>query len=820
MATYTVKKGDNLWSIARSQLGDPYRWDEIAELNSIEATGEIYLIYPGQELTLPGSSGSTNAPVNKTSRPSIEFFGLSAGSDREMFVAWNWSKANTKEYRVVWSYYANGLWFVGEDTTIEHDSEINKRQDTYSAPENAAKVKVKVKAVSETREVNGKETEYWTSVWSTESSHDFSDNPPSKPDTPDVKMEKLVLTATLDNLDLNATHIQFQITRDNSKIFKTATVKITTGHASYSCTVTAGSEYKVRCRSVRDKIYSDWSEYSANNNTPPVASTGITVCKAQSETSAYLEWNSVKNAETYEIQYTTESRYFDNSDEVTTKSGIEFNHFEVTGLESGDEYFFRVKAVNEQGSSGWTKVKSVIIGKTPSAPTTWSSTTTAITGESLTLYWMHNSEDGSAQTSAKLELIVDGKATTHTINTASEEDDEKTMHYVINTTDYPEGTEIQWRVQTAGITKNYSEWSIQRTVDIYAPPTLELTAPETLTSFPLNITGVAGPDTQMPIGYYVTIIANDSYETVDGIGNNKIVSAGDEVYTKYLDTNEQLSLVISAGDVDLENNISYTITGRVSMDSGLVAETLSVFTVEWTDDMYEPNAEIGLDKETYTAMIRPFCEDEHGALIDGVTLAVYRREFDGTFTELATGLVNTNATFITDPHPSLDYARYRVVARTDATGAISYYDVPGYPVGEDAVIIQWDEEWSNFETQIEDEMEQPAWTGSLLRLPYNVDISDTYEPDAELVKYIGRRNPVGYRGTQIGHTSKWNMEIDREDKDTLYALRRLAIWMGDVYVREPSGSGYWADLTVSFNQTHCELTIPVTLSITRVEGGA
>ena len=59
----------------------------------------------------------------------------------------------------------------------------------------------------------------------------------------------------------------------------------------------------------------------------------------------------------------------------------------------------------------------------------------------------------------------------------------------------------------------------------------------------------------------------------------------------------------------------------------------------------------------------------------------------------------------------------------------------------------------------------------------------------------------------------------KDDKETLYGLRRLARWMGDVYVREPSGSGYWASITVSFNQKHCELTIPVTLNISQVEGG-
>ena len=43
--------------------------------------------------------------------------------------------------------------------------------------------------------------------------------------------------------------------------------------------------------------------------------------------------------------------------------------------------------------------------------------------------------------------------------------------------------------------------------------------------------------------------------------------------------------------------------------------------------------------------------------------------------------------------------------------------------------------------------------------------------------------------------------------------------MGDVYVREPSGNGYWANIKVSFNQKHLNVTIPVTLNVTRVEGG-
>ena len=173
-----------------------------------------------------------------------------------------------------------------------------------------------------------------------------------------------------------------------------------------------------------------------------------------------------------------------------------------------------------------------------------------------------------------------------------------------------------------------------------------------------------------------------------------------------------------------------------------------------------------------------------------------------------------------DPHPSLDYARYRIIATTVSTGAVADCDIPSFPIGEKAVIIQWDEDWSTFNVTSDDVLVNPPWSGSLLRLPYNIDVSDSNKIDVSLIEYIGRKNPVAYYGTQTGETSTWNVEIEKSDKETLYGLRRLAKWMGDVYVREPSGTGYWANISVSFSQKHRELTIPVTLEITRVEGGA
>lgn len=814
----TVVKGDTLWGIAEaypSYISGSTTQAKINTMVSLNHINNPNYIVVGQVIKLSGSA--TPAPTNKTSRATISVFGLQSNTDRTVYATWTWTKSNTKEYHVIWYYdTGNGVWFIGNDSTT------TDKQSIYNAPSNAKRVRFKVKPISKTRKVNNKETSYWTASWSTIKEYNFSNNPPTTPPVPTVTINKYKLTASLVNIgNLNATNIQFQIVKDDKTVFKTGNATITTAQASFVCTISAGSKYKVRCRSYKNKVYSDWSEYSANYQTAPAATSGITTCKATSATSVLLKWGAVSTAKTYEIEYTTKKSYFNGSDQVQKVSSIETNQYEKTGLESGQEYFFRVRGVNDEGSSAWSSIVSIIIGKKPSAPTTWSSTTTAITGESLTLYWVHNSEDSSSQTYAELELYINGKKETYTIkNSTSEDEKDKTSSYALDTGPYTEGTTIQWRVRTAGITNDYGDWSVQRSIDIYAPPTLELSVTDVkgktfdeLLSFPFYVSALAGPNTQAPIGYYLTVIANESYETVDNVGNVKMVKEGDQVYSNHFDTSGALLVELSADSLTLENNISYTVNCMVSMNSGLTAESYCEFTVTWTEEEYWPNAEIGIDYETLTAQICPYCDDAD------VELSLYRREFDGSFTEIATDIKGGGYTFVTDPHPSLDYARYRVVAKSNTTGAVSYYDIPGYPVGEKAVVIQWDEDWSYFDASEEEELEQPPWSGSMLKLPYNIDISDKYNPEVSLVSYAGRSHPVSYYGTQKGQTSTWKVEIPATDIETLYALRRLAKWSGDVYVREPSGSGYWANVTLSFSQTHCEVTIPVSFNVTRVEGG-
>ena len=110
-------------------------------------------------------------------------------------------------------------------------------------------------------------------------------------------------------------------------------------------------------------------------------------------------------------------------------------------------------------------------------------------------------------------------------------------------------------------------------------------------------------------------------------------------------------------------------------------------------------------------------------------------------------------------------------------------------ISEKSIVIQWNDE--NYSTN-----------NITLKIPYNIDVSNSYSPDVSLVEYIGRKHPVSYYGTHLGESMSWKVEIPKYDIETLNLVRRLAVWMGDVYVREPSGVGYWANITVSFNQNH------------------
>ena len=849
---WRVATGDCLWNIAKTVYNNPYRYTEIAKANGISNPN---LIYPGQLFVLPGittPSSVTPAPSpapNYSKKVTIQWFALDAGETRSMFCTWSYDRPNTSGYQVNWDYdTGQGGWRIGSyGTTTE-------KQSSYSAPENAKKVRVTIKPLSDN----------WSDGQNVTREYDYSNNPPLQPPVPSIDIDiNNVLTSEIENIDtnINADSIEFAIYQDDILKYRVGTgaINIESRYVSYTITVDPGHEYKIRCRGVRGEIYGGYSDFTSNEPAIPIAPVEITNLRStviSEQTSKiyaiYIEWTEERSAKIYEVQWATSIEAFDvqQYSSQTTEEGAG-PKLTITNLELGHEYFFRVASRNNKGiSNNYTPIKSVTLGTKPAAPTTYSNVASCVLGEDLNLYWIHNSTDGSLESYARLNLIISDSAhpelqpteiTKVIPNERPEEDQNKPGVYTINTDDpewatIGEGYVIKWKVQTAGVIEEYSNWSTEREVTVYAQPELTIDiinsyeqSVDNVDGFPFYLSFVASPNAQTPVSYYIEIVSNSTYETIDDTGLTRVISVGDKIYQQTYDPQNnpwEFLLEMTPGNLDLENGVQYTINATVAMNSGLIATISKTFTAEFEDLYYDVYADIVINKETLEANINGFCNqavlidnEEVIQLVENCTISIYRKEYDGSFTKIASDVENKMNLYVTDPHPALDYARYRIVAKDNNTGSISYADVASVKVGEPSVVIQWAENWSSFESEDGEGISEPAWSGSMLKIPYNISTSENKKVDVSLVEYTGRQHPVSYYGTQVGETANWSMVIPKEDKETIYALRRLSKWNDDVYVREPNGTGYWANISVSFNINYSDVTIPISMSVTRVEGG-
>ena len=817
---------------------------------------------------------------------------------------------------LVTSFTAKG-YRVLKETHISDD--LTRKRDIIKLSEhlsdsdikNLAKILVVVTPISkETKENN---TAMYFEAKSVQKELSLNKEDIEKFPKPEIEINEYTLKATVSDIGLtNANRINLIVIEDDKDdmskpFFKTE--QSLKGSSNFSITIpdklNPSHSYKVRCRGANDVKYGPWSDYSDSLKAAPKVPENI---KAEpvSKNEVRISWDVQNNKLKYTVEYVkynknltpvetfeainSDKKSFDiqgYKDEIDPSTGRLYRV--ISNLEPGFKYYVRIKAANDTNSSSestitspWSEPEDFYIGEISTSPTTWSSTTNAAIGDDIDLYlaWVHNSKDNSKLVSSKLYLIINDELhkydeipnnpySDNLISLKEYKDDDTARICYINKNNLllRDGAKIQWKVQTAGAgtPDTYGDESILREINIYQKPVFtifdikksdESIIDSEIDSFPFYVDLKIGNQiSQRVISYYLSIIAEDSYTTIDLIGNSKTISKGSSVYSKNFDLNNIktlkkeysyyidehgykvndseikkseditypyydedtgiLHIKITPNNVTLKNNINYTIYCMATMNSGLTCEESKIVYTNFKGTRYLPSADIGINQNDLTAYIRPYSNGKTDVL-----LSVYRINYDGTFTEIAKDILNVGYAYVVDPHPSLDYARYRIVAKSITTGEITYNDTTPYYVGIKSIVIQWDEEWKNFYggNGSGEFLNQP-WNGSILKLPYNIEISSTFDPDVSLVEYIGRKHPVSYYGTQLGEQATWNVVIPRTDKETLYAIRRLAIWMGDVYVREPSGVGYWAQISVQYSRNYNDLTIPISFTINRVEGG-
>jgi hypothetical protein len=410
---------------------------------------------------------------------------------------------------------------------------------------------------------------------------------------------------------------------------------------------------------------------------------------------------------------------------------------------------------------------------------------------------------------------------------------------------------MYWKVRTKGIADDYGPFSTERSIKFYAPPVITMSIGYNLqtadtvtgisndssyvliTRFPIIINTRSGPLTQTPIGINYEVIAEEDYTVSIDDGTERYYAAGEVIFRYYTNIGgsgsamHSQTLTLQPGNIFLQNQVHYTVRATIAMSNGLTATAERGIYPHWETSSYYLTADIVIDEINLLAYVTPECyESETGnEIVSGILVSIYRREVNGSFVLVSKNNDIADNVTVMDIHPALDYARYRLVGIDKYTGVVTFNDLPGEPVGEDGAVIQWDEAWRaideglpRFKETLETLEDENYPAGSLLRLPYNVDVNDDMGKETALVNYAGRTYPVSYYGTQRTFTSKWTVQVPKDDMEVINSIRRLAMYGGDSYVREPNGTGYWASLSISYSITHNSSLIPVNFAITRVEG--
>ena len=241
--------------------------------------------------------------------PIIKTIDIQANTSRTVFIKWTFAKnKQTKEYTVTWQYgTGQNTWFDGESGTVKPSGNNATLQvATYTAPDNALYIRVRVKATANTHNVkkNNKTTKepYYSAVSSAWKTLSFNTVKPEQAEIPTVavnEFNKCQLDITLANLDplWTAQYVQFKVVIDDSPLAdnkESNTIPITwvngKGNVTWTYTMSPGHRYKVCCRGKRkaqsedDSDYGYWSDYTENFYAPPEVPLQMPLLVAKSKT--------------------------------------------------------------------------------------------------------------------------------------------------------------------------------------------------------------------------------------------------------------------------------------------------------------------------------------------------------------------------------------------------------------------------------------------------------------------------------------------------------------------------------------------------------
>ena len=616
--------------------------------------------------------------------------------------------------------------------------------------------------------------------------------------------------------------------------------------------------------------FTDWVE------APPVAPSKLSA-QSTAELSVNLKWtDGGYTGDHYDVVYS----YIKEEVELYPSTSSRVQHYEFDALpvgggqscsinidDGGKTWYFRVRRRSSNGWSAWSPMISAVIGKTPSAPVTYSTQPYISDGTAL-LRWSYVNVDGSEQSAAQIQVRV-GTSAPAVINVTGD-----AQSYEMSLTGIANGTGVAWRVRCKGVIDTWGELSSTKTFTVVSEPTLVVgdgSANGTISTYPVTITATSDAQSR-PVSFYAQLACTADTETTMPDGTTTIYREGTVVWSEQLEpTGTGATFEILPVDVMLEDGTSYMLSVTVANAYGLRKTVNRTLTTSFADSVVAVFGSAEFDEESLTATLAPACydlelvetyeetddespqqgktyytrsgdvyteftgstfasgttyyememdyeEDEEGypALgeLSDCTLSVWRADAYNNWDLIAKDIENTGAVAVVDPYPTLGTCNYRICAVDNTTGVLEYDD-DEVESHVNRIVIDMDSEWK----PADDEFETTRrFTSDRVELPYNIKVSEESDPDAVELELWGDDAPTLRNGTHLRIGGSWSCDMVKSESDeTLAGLRRLMAHPGSVYVREPSGIGYWARCKVSISRSYDSQAVSVSLSVTRVK---
>ena len=306
---------------------------------------------------------------------------------------------------------------------------------------------------------------------------------------------------------------------------------------------------------------------------------------------------------------------------------------------------YRARVIYGSLSSGWVTSASITTICAPNAPTVTALSTVYSNGSTIAIKWSPSHPDGTAQSSAQVEVTVGS-----TVNTYSISGTATSYSFTADTN----GT-VKARVRTHGLYDGWGAWSTYTTTTVADLPVSVFTAPAT------DGTEISG----LPLTLKWTVL-DDTGVSAQNVKVARTINGAVLV-------NKDLSGSIRSLDLDetsgLEDGGNYTATLTVRGGSGLTDTASRRFIAKW-EAPDAPTATVEMDDE-YSAFITVNAATTGNIATDHLRVA--RINPDGTVTAL--GETFSDGDVVPDRLPPLNTPyKYRIAA-VALTGAVTYTEV-------------------------------------------------------------------------------------------------------------------------------------------------